>query len=376
MKKLLLIINTPDFFLSHRLPVALSARSNGYEVVVATGPGDSSSDIEALGFEYHPLSLSRSSQNPLKELIALFRMFVFVYKIKPDIIHLVTIKPVLYGGIAARFLKVKGVVAAVSGLGSVFVNQTFLGKVRKAMVASLYRIALNHNRSITIFQNENDRDTLLGSGAIDKAKIKLIRGSGIDLKEFSCLPEPKGIPVVIMAARLLKEKGVYDFFYAAKVLHERGLKVKFKLVGAIDPENPSSLTEIELSEWKKSGLIDILGFRSDIASLYSSSNIVCLPSYYGEGLPKTLVEAAACGRAIVTTDMPGCRDAIIPDITGVLVPAKKADALADTIQRLIVDNKFRASLGMAGRKFAEEMFDISSIVKQHINIYEEILLDE
>ena len=144
----------------------------------------------------------------------------------------------------------------------------------------------------------------------------------------------------------------------------------------MDPGNPSSITENELEEWKESGVIDILGFRSDISFLYSNSNIVCLPSYYGEGLPKTLVEAAACGRAIVTTDMPGCRDAIIPNITGILVPAKKADILADTIYDLILDDKLRISLGVAGRKFAEDVFDINSIVNQHIDIYDEFLGDD
>jgi len=376
MKKILFIVNTPEFFLSHRLPVALAAKSSGIDVHVATGAGISAQEISKLGFKYYPLKLSRSSLNPFSEIFALFQLFMTLIKIKPDIVHLVTIKPVLYGGVAARFLNIKGVVAAISGLGSVFVSETFLGGIRKLIVTKLYRLALNHDRTITIFQNENDKDLLVGCGAVGSRGWRLIRGSGVDLRDFSYTPEQQGEPVVIMAARLLKEKGVYDFFDAAKELANRGLKVKFQLVGSMDPGNPSSITENELEEWKESGVIDILGFRSDISFLYSNSNIVCLPSYYGEGLPKTLVEAAACGRAIVTTDMPGCRDAIIPNITGILVPAKKADILADTIYDLILDDKLRISLGVAGRKFAEDVFDINSIVNQHIDIYDEFLGDD
>lgn len=376
MKKLLFIVNTPEFFISHRLPIALEARNNGYQVLVATGEGRAAAQIIEHGFKHYRVEVSRSNQNPVGELKAFFQIVTLLAKIKPDVLHLVTIKPVLYGGVAARFLRINGVVAAVSGLGSVFVSETFLGEIRKEIVIWLYRLALNHKRVITIFQNENDRDTLLECGAVNKHRFKMIRGSGVNLNEFSYFPESNKTPIVTMAARLLKEKGVYDFFYAAKVLKRRGLDVTFQLVGSVDPGNPSSITVKELDDWKMSGLIDILGFRSDIASLYTNSNIVCLPSFYGEGLPKTLIEAAACGRAVITTDMPGCRDAVIPNVTGLLVPAKEPEILAGAIQKLIEDRELRISLGVSGRKFAEEVFDIKCIVNQHLEIYESFFYDE
>jgi glycosyltransferase involved in cell wall biosynthesis len=294
---------------------------------------------------------------------------------KPDLVHLITIKPVLYGGLATRIAGISSVVAAVSGLGTVFVADSIVAKLRKWLVKLLYAMAFNQKRLAVIFQNPDDRDTLLSAGALRKDETRMIRGSGVRLADYPYLQEPEGKPVVVMAARLLRDKGVFEFVGAANILRERGVDVDMRLVGSSDPGNLNSVTEAELECWEKEGVVTLLGYRTDIAHQYASANVVCLPSYYGEGLPKCLVEAAACGRAVVTTDHPGCRDAIRPDESGLLVPIKNSVALADAIQQLVGSPELRQRMGEAGRALAEEAFAIEKIVGQHLRIYEELLCD-
>jgi glycosyltransferase involved in cell wall biosynthesis len=237
----------------------------------------------------------------------------------------------------------------------------------------LYRVALKHKNLRVIFQNADDKEKLLSTRAIVPSQTVIIRGSGVSLGEYPYLPEPEGLPVVAMAARLLKEKGICEFVEAARILKARNIKADMRLIGSPDFGNPSSVTEEELARWKAEGVVNLLGFRTDIAAQYAKSNIVCLPSYYGEGLPKSLIEAAACGRAVVTTDMPGCRDAITPDETGILIEPRNAVALADAIQYLIENPTVRMKIGEAGRKLAENAFTIESVVEQHMSIYQELL---
>jgi glycosyltransferase involved in cell wall biosynthesis len=215
----------------------------------------------------------------------------------------------------------------------------------------------------------------LALGSLNQEDSRLIRGSGVDLLDCPFVPEPQGTPVVVMAARLLKDKGVFEFVESARLLQDRGVGVEMKLIGSSDPGNPNSVTKEDLDRWKKEGIVQVLGFRKDVTAQYATANIVCLPSYYGEGLPKSLVEAAACGRAVVTTDHPGCRDAIVPCETGVLIPVKDPIALADVIERLIEHPNLRQEMGKAGRCLAEEVFSIDKIVEQHLEIYSD-LLDE
>lgn len=371
MKKVLFVVNDIDFFISHRLPVALAAQAADYDVHLACPKGKKISDIIGFGFIYHEVPLTRNGQNPFKELYAVFSLYHLYKKIKPDLIHLVTIKPVLYGGIAARLARVKAVVAAVSGLGTAFIAQSISARIRKLIVYILYRFAFSHKNLIVIFQNPDDRDALINLGVVSQKQVKIIRGSGVNTDQYIFTPEPAGKPVVVMAARLLKDKGVFEFVEASRILKNRGVDVIMRLIGSPDPGNLTSVTEEELSVWCKEGIVESLGYREDIANQYASANIVCLPSYR-EGLPKGLVEAAACGRAVVTTDVPGCRDAIESDITGLLVPVKDAKALADAIQTLIESPERRLQMGLAGRKLAQNSFTIDKIVEQHLSIYQEL----
>ncbi len=370
-KALLFVVNDPAFFMSHRFSVAKAAMSAGYAVNVASMPGACIASIKDAGFTHYELRLSRSGLNFFYELLALTSLFRLFWKVKPDILHLVTIKPVLYGSLAARLSPVGGVVSAVSGLGYVFTASGRKAAFMRKLVAYLYCLAFGKDNLRVIFQNPDDRDVLLNAGALDVSKVRMIRGSGVDLGQYQALPEPEGLPVVCMAARLLRDKGVQEYVEAVRLLHKRGVRAVFKLAGDVDPGNPTSITADDLSAWKQEGLLDVLGYRSDVAELFAASHLVVLPSYR-EGLPKVLIEAAACGRAVVTTDVPGCRDAIEPDVTGLLVPVKDVTALADAIQRLIEDEALRKRMGAAGRLLAEREFAIENVVQQHLDIYAEL----
>ena len=276
----------------------------------------------------------------------------------------------------ARLTGVKGVLVAISGLGSVFSAVGGLALIRLKVIHGFYKLALKHRNLDIIFQNECDKKILLSFIKVEKNRVHLIPGSGVSLDEYQYIPELDQVPVVSMAARLLKEKGVREFVVAADLLKQREVRVRMIIIGEPDEGNPSSVTLDDISSWKKRGNVEFLGFRSDINTLYANCNIVCLPSYYGEGLPKSLVEAAACGRAIITTDMPGCRDSIIPDETGILIQPKNAVELADAIEYLIENPTVRMKMGASGRKLAEDAFTIESVVEEHMNIYQELLVND
>ena len=222
---------------------------------------------------------------------------------------------------------------------------------------------------MVIFQNPDDRELLVNAVGLDRQETRLIPGSGVDLDKFPITPETDAIPVVVMASRLLKDKGVYEFVEAARFLRRAGVEAIFQLIGGPDPENPESVSAESIDVWVNEGIIEYLGFRNDIPELFIRAHVVVLPSFYGEGLPKVLVEAAAAGRAVVTTDMSGCRDAIRAGKSGLLVPVRDARALAAAIRRLLEDSELRRRMGKEGRKLAETRFSIDKIVQAHLEIY-------
>lgn len=368
---LLYFVNDAAFFVSHRLHLAVAARAEGYIVKVATMPGIGVQQIKDMGFEHFDIPLSRSGRNPISEVNTFIAILTLLWKIKPDVLHLVTIKPVLYGGLAARIAPVKGVVCAVSGLGFVFMTKGVKAGILRSFVASLYKLALRRDNLKVIFQNPDDRDVLLGIKAVTPEQVEMIRGSGVDLSLYEAKPEPDGTPVVCFTARLLKDKGVFEFIDAVRLLRQRGVKARFVVAGDVDPGNPTSVSATDIEQWRREGVVEVLGYQKDVATLFSNVNLVVLPSYR-EGLPKVLVEAAAAGRAVVTTDVPGCRDAIEPGITGVLVPVKNVDLLAEAIEKLIIDAPLRQTMGRAGRVLAEREFGIEKIVDRHLEIYAKV----
>jgi glycosyltransferase involved in cell wall biosynthesis len=236
-----------------------------------------------------------------------------------------------------------------------------------------YKIALAGPNTWVIFQNDADRARLLATGAVAAERAVMIRGSGVDLASFKALPEPAGAPVVCMAARLLAEKGVHDYVEAARIVRRDHPDVRFVLAGVPDPGNPSSVTDTDIERWRSEGVVELVGHRDDIQDLFASSHVVVLPTYYGEGLPKVLIEAAAAGRAIVTTDHPGSRDAIVPGETGLLVPPRDPAALARAIVSLTSAPGRRAEMGRRGRAFAETRFALADVVAAHLSLYRSAL---
>ncbi len=367
-KKLLIVVNNPDFFISHRLKIGLEAMASGYEVHIASGSGEGIGKLIELGFIHHQLALSRSGKNLLSEfklIIALYRLFKSV---KPDVVHLVTIKPVLYGGIAGRLARVPCAVFAISGLGAVFIAKGTKAALVRSIVAFLYRVALKQKRKVVIFQNDDDKQTVSRLADIKASEICLIKGSGVELEQCPVTPEPDGIPVVTIACRLLRDKGVGEFIEASRILTERGVVARYWVVGDIDIGNPASFSAADLVQWSMLQNVELLGFSNNVAEVYSRSNIVCLPSYR-EGFPKSLIEAAACGRAVITTDVPGCRDAIVPQVTGILVTPKDPHALADAIASLVENKEVRAAMGERARLLAEQEYSVDRVVAEHLAIY-------
>ena len=371
--KLVILINDLSFFCSHRLPIAEAAMDKSIDVVIGYGElgGADPQALEQKGLKVSFVPMKRGSTNVLKDLQSLFYIWRFFKKEKPDIAHLVTIKPYLYGGLIARLTGVPALVTAISGLGALFIHKDLKSKILKFLLYPLYRLAFNHSNQIVIVQNQEDAKVLRGWGVLNSNKVKLLKGSGVQLEKFINLEDTPGIPVVCFASRLLLDKGVYDFVSAARLLKKRKVKARFFLAGDLDTQNPKGINMEDLKKIREEGCVEILGYQKNIPSLYSRSHIICLPSYR-EGLPKTLLEAAAASRAVVTTDVPGCRDAIIPNITGLLVPVRDSEALANAIQDLIKNPEKRKIMGKAGRELAKKEFAIENIVDAHLKIYKDL----
>ena len=371
-KKLLFIVNVDWFFISHRLPIALAAIEKGYEVHLACGVTDRKSKLESLGIIVHPVSLSRSGTSILKEIKVIKEMNAVVKKVSPDVAHLVTIKGAIYGGLVTRFKKIKVRVASISGLGFVFIDESIKARVIRFLVTKLYRVALNSPNTRVIFQNESDKIIFVKNKIIKPNQSIIIKGSGVDLETYKFLPEPSGEKVIMFLARLLKDKGLIEFCEAAKALKKTGFKGRFVLVGDIDLDNPNSITQFELCNYVNSGVVEHWGFSDNASKVITQAHIMVLPSYR-EGLPKSLIEAAACGRAVITTDVPGCRDAITPNETGLLIPIKSHLALVNAIQVLCDNNDVRLEMGKKGRALAESCFDVVDVIDIHLSIYKGIV---
>jgi glycosyltransferase involved in cell wall biosynthesis len=380
MKKkpvLLFVVNEAYFLVSHRLPIALEAQRQGYDVHIAS-PGDnvwapddfSVTELEALGFSFHEISMSRRGTRPMQELRTFLALLRLYRRLRPDIVHHLTIKPNLYGGAAARLTGVPGVVYAITGLGQMFVATQGPLRLLRPMVLSLMRVAFGHGNARVIVQNTSDRAFLVDNRVVDLGDTTLIQGSGVDLALFKPAPEPPGDPVVILPSRLIWEKGIQEFVDAAKRLREQGVAARFALVGNTHPSNPRAVPEATLREWEREGWIEWWGRREDMAEVMAQCHIVCLPSKYGEGVPKVLLEAAAAGRPVVATDTPGCREVVDDGVEGLLVPAGDSRALARKLSRLIEDVEFRRDLGLSARFKAEAQFGIGDVVQRTLRIYQ------
>ena len=372
MNKLLMIVNEDRFFLSHRKEIALAAQRTGWDVTVVCKDTGRRREVEALGLKMLELPVNPTGMNPLQELKTL-RFLCLLYKYNRDaLVHHVGLKNILWGGLAARLTAVRGVVNAVSGLGTLFSGQR-LGLTAKGILA-IMRFSNRRERVKVIFQNDEDRELFLRHKVATESQSEYIKGSGVDLTEFAYLPEPEsGTMKVVFTARMVKEKGVIELIEAAERLRgEYEGRVEFWLCGRL-AANADALSREELHRRCDGSYIKWLGFQDDIASVLQQCHIMAFPSYYREGLPKSLIDACAVGLPIVTTDSIGCREAVDDGVNGFLIPVKDSQALAGKLRVLLDDKQLRLRMGKASREKAEREFGIDKVVEKHLEIYQKLI---
>ena len=368
--RILYVVTEDWYFLSHRLPMARAARDAGFEVHVATNVADGEAPIRAEGFVPHRAHFKRGRLAPLASLSTIRALRRLYRDVKPNLIHHVAVQPVGLGSIAAAGLRIP-CVNAVTGLGYAFIaNSARARAVRWLLVAAL-RVLLSRGNSVVLVQNEDDR-RLLAEQGLDPARTTLIPGSGIDVVGLTPLPEPPEPITVAFVGRLLRHKGIRAVMAAHAALRARGSNIKLLIAGTPDPANPASLTENEVSELSRMPGVSCLGHVRDIASVWARAHIAVLPSWH-EGMPKSLLEAAACGRPMVASDAAGCREVVRPGETGILVPVEDANSLAAAIETLAASPELRARYGSAARRLAVERFSADAIGHQTVDLYRRLV---
>lgn len=367
---LLYVAPTAGFFLSHRLPIALAAREAGYAIHVACPPSQDTARLTGAGFVHHPVPIVRGSFSPRSEPASLFAMVRLMRRIRPAAAHLITAKPALLGGIAAR-LTGTPTISAITGLGHIFTHDDARARAMRQVLLAGYRFGLAHPGNHFIFQNHDDRAIFDDAGLLRQAPWTIIPGSGTDLKAISPRPLPNGAPLALMPCRMLRDKGVAEFVEAARLLRTGSSHARFRLLGDPDLDNPVSLTRAELAEIAAEGVVEWHPHSDRIADELARASVVVLPSYR-EGFPKTIIDAAAAGRAAVTTDVPGCRDAVIPGVTGELCRVRDAASLADVLGPLLDDRARLQQMGVAARAHAEAHFGIEQVIATHLRLYRQM----
>jgi glycosyltransferase involved in cell wall biosynthesis len=364
--KLLFVVTEDWYFVTHRLALAIAAKNAGFKVSIATNVGLHGDLIRSHGLELIHLELSRRGGNPLSETLKMVDLYK---KHSPDIVHQVALIPVLYGSIAARITKVPQVVNAVSGLGWLFTSTSILARAVQLFFKPILSHLLSHRDSLTIVQNPEDRAFLITAGVPENA-ITLIRGAGVNTKQFTPIKEERLGPITIMMiSRMLWAKGVGEFMLAARILRDENIQAQFILVGGPDLGNPTSVPIADLENWGKEDGFEWWGKRNDIAMVLSQADILCLPSYYGEGVPKVLLEGASTGLPLITTNTPGCKEVVENEINGILIPPRDEITLALSIKRLVLDKKLRVLMGRNGRKKALGEFSEELINSQTLGLY-------
>ena len=368
--KVMYVISEDWFFCSHFLERALAARDAGYDVVVMTRERAHGQKIRAAGIRLLPVNFDRRSINPVKELASLLRIYLAYRRERPDVLHHVAAKAIFYGSLAALPFRHKlAIVNAPVGMGYVFSSGERLARLLRPFFCLGYRLLLNPRRSRVIFENPDDAADFVKDGIARATDVVVIRGAGVDVRKFRPVNAPAGPPVVALVARMLRDKGVYEFVEAAHRLHEAGVAARFVLVGYPDPENPASIPLEQLRSWHGQKGVEWWGWREDMVSTWHQVHVACLPSFYREGLPKALLEAAACGLPIVTTDAIGCREAVRDGENGLLVPVRDTPALANALRILIADADLRARMGKQSRARAEREFASERVTSETLAVY-------
>ena len=373
--RVLFLVTEDWYFCSHRLGLARALAAAGFEVAVAcrvTGAGET---ITREGFHLFPIRMSRSSINPFHLAACVARIARVYGTFRPDIVHHVALKPALLGGFAARIAGIGKTINAVAGLGYVFTSSSLRARLLRPAVRGGLRLLLNGAGARVIVQNSEDGAALTAPGIVAANRLRLIPGAGVDLTRFRPAPEPPGMPRAALVARMIREKGIHETVAAARLLAARGVDVRITLAGESDFENPSAIPQRKIKQWSDEGKVEVLGHIEDIPALWAESHMAVLPSYYGEGMPLALIEAAACGRPMIAADGPGLRDIVRHGETGLLVPPRDSSALADAIAHLAADPELRRRMGAAARRLAEERFASVTIIAQTLEVYHELLGD-
>jgi glycosyltransferase involved in cell wall biosynthesis len=375
--RLLFLVTEDWYFCSHRLPIARAARNAGFAVSVATRVTHHGAMITQEGFDLVPLNMERANSNPLREIAALIEITGVYRRIRPDIVHHVAVKPALVGSLAARLAGTPRMVNAIAGLGFVFASRSLKARILRPLIGFGFRMLLNGTSSRVIVQNPDDQRLLTERRLVASDRLVLIKGSGVDLVRFHPVPEPETRPeeppTATLVSRMIWDKGVGVLVEAARILKTRGVALRVVLAGRPDPENPASIPEEQLRAWHDEGIVEWVGFCDDVPGLWARSHVAVLPSWYGEGVPKSLLEAAACGRPLVAVDGPGLREVVQDGVTGLLVPPRDAAALADRLQRLAEDASLRQRLGQAARHLAEHEFGEGTVIRHTLDVYRTLL---
>ena len=376
------VVNNVSFFVSHRMPLALAAISKGYEIILITGQASSAitenianKKLAKTEIKHKRTAFRSSGTNPIVEIFGLLQLIFYLAKFRPNIVHCASPKGILYGGIAARICLSEGLILAISGMGYIntkSTKQVLARRFFRSIYMILSRFVFKHRNMRVIVQNKDDYALILNLGLARESQFVFIPGSGVDLSLFENCSINSKKKIVLLPARMIRDKGIEEFVTAAKEIKQIEPAWRFILAGAADYDSPTSIPESCLILWQSNGVVEWLGHVDDMAPLFEQAAIVCLPSYYGEGMPKALLEAAAASCAIVTTDIAGCRDAIEVDITGDLVSPRDSDALAATILALIKDNTRRKAYGTNGRMRAISLFSINSVIDTTLAIYDKL----
>ena len=369
----LMLVVTDDWYLwSHRIGLAVAARNAGYEVTVVTRVREHGERIRALGFNLVDVDFSRGSLSPWANLHTVLELSDIYRRREPHLVHHVAVKPIVLGTMAAARERVPAVVNALAGMGTALTSSHVKARLVRPVLRPALAWAMRRPRSHAVVQNAENAKFVESLG-VRRERISLVRGAGVDVRTFRPQPEPDGPIRVTMVSRLLRDKGVREFVEAASLVRKVRGDIVFTLVGAPDEGNPTSVPTEEVRSWAADGLVEWWGHREDVADVLASSHVAVLPTYYGEGVPKTLLEAAACGRPIVATDVPGCREVVRHGGNGLLVPPRDIPALANAIMALAGDPARRAAMGAAGRRRAETEFAAEHINEKTLRIYERAL---
>ncbi len=370
-KTIVYLVTEDWYFWSHRLPFAQAARDAGASIIVACRYSEHRDRIAAEGFRAYDIPFDRSGLNPIRDIGTLRAIAALYREVRPDLVHHVAMKPVLYGGIIAARQRVPCVVNAMAGLGFLFISRGAMTTIIRNFIERAFRYLNNRPNSTLIVQNGDDADLFTDRIGVARDRIRIIRGSGVDTDRFTQSPEPPGTPVAACISRMLWDKGIGELVDAARILKERGVGLTVRLVGPTDA-NPASIPAATLASWQQDGIVDVAGPSNDVAGIYADAHIAVLPSYR-EGLPKSLLEGAACGRPVVATDVPGCREICVDGESGIRVPVRSVEPLADALERLATDADLRRTLGTGARALVERSFAQEIVVAQTMALYDEML---